>query len=963
MLSNFDFNLLSDIVEEWLSFPTLSSCLSHWKSSKQVCSYSFSSQLHILLFNVRGLDERWEEVLLLIDKYKIDCLILTEVGAFDFALVNQLFVNFKYFYQKGENSWGGVLMLFKSSLIVTRVKCDTPNVCIVDVKLERTIRLLGIYAPKSKTWSWDTLSKYINDSCSLFGDFNIDLESKKDERAANDLVKWSEVRALVPVLPEASTSLRSERIIDYAFTRGTPLTLQTCVDNTTSDHKPIIGVLKGESKENAWGSNTHWKVFNYFLSLTVEFWDNESKFSSTEDYYKNFIALLDSLKSRCTTHFPIRKYRAAIPKELRLKLSYTRALSFQHKRTGDVSLHMKIKEMRRNNRIELVSIRSRKLTSAINERFSSSDSSNSFWSKIRKNFKTTNSLEALIDNNNVIVKDIDAMLDLAATHYENLFTETLVYRPHPYVDSPEVHWDNYNEPIPPITMKELVKIVHKVKKKHSNDAHGISPYMLRFIPNNFLEPLLQIFNDSFLNLSGPSYWKHVKMKLLAKKESICLVKDTRPISLLDIFLKVLERLFLSRFHRVLENRGLLHDSQSGFRSNFRLQSRVLVLIDQISSIMSTSSPVATVFVDFKQAFDQLWWAGCIGKLIRLGIPKAYVLWIDCWLRDRTGFIEINDKRSRVFPILRGGPQGSCLTPAIFITYHCDMWSYLESSLPNFFADDLACVLGGMIGVKYSRQCLDLEERLKKLFDYLEYYSILSVQPINYEKTELLWTARAIGKPKFDLSMGGHRISWVNSYRYLGYHLSSKLGWGKMISTYKSKIRQRVAIVRSCRMYGSSSLKLKRILFSTYVLPLFTWLFSIFPLFSDCQKDDIGHFYFTCLKRTLGIPMWNDLIFAAIYNEKSFENLCFNYWCRFKKALMGSTDGFLLYEQSALNLYRKLWLDKKIVIKYIRRSKRFVSYDTSIEKCLRWAELSGANAIPHLSDEDFIMLASFPETFI
>ncbi len=79
--------------------------------------------------------------------------------------------------------------------------------------------------------------------------------------------------------------------------------------------------------------------------------------------------------------------------------------------------------------------------------------------------------------------------------------------------------------------------------------------------------------------------------------------------------------------------------------------------------------------------------------------------------------------------------------------------------------------------------------------------------------------------------------------------------------------------------------------------------------------------------------------------------------------MGSTDGFLLYEQSALNLYRKLWLDKKIVIKYIRRSKRFVSYDTSIEKCLRWAELSGANAIPHLSDEDFIMLASFPETFI
>jgi hypothetical protein len=105
LLSNFDFSLLSDIVKEWFLFPTLSSCLSHWKSFKQLCSYSFSSKLHILLFNVRGLDERWKEVLLLIAKYKIDSLILTEVGAFDFSLFQQAFSNYKYFYQKGEDSF------------------------------------------------------------------------------------------------------------------------------------------------------------------------------------------------------------------------------------------------------------------------------------------------------------------------------------------------------------------------------------------------------------------------------------------------------------------------------------------------------------------------------------------------------------------------------------------------------------------------------------------------------------------------------------------------------------------------------------------------------------------------------------------------------------------------------------------------------------------------------------------
>ena len=79
--------------------------------------------------------------------------------------------------------------------------------------------------------------------------------------------------------------------------------------------------------------------------------------------------------------------------------------------------------------------------------------------------------------------------------------------------------------------------------------------MLKFPPQNYLLPLLKIFNELLTTSPGPSYWKVVRMKLLAKKESICGVGDTRPISLLDIFLKILERLFLVRFQKVLKDRG------------------------------------------------------------------------------------------------------------------------------------------------------------------------------------------------------------------------------------------------------------------------------------------------------------------------------------------------------------------------------------------------------------------------
>lgn len=112
-------------------------------------------------------------------------------------------------------------------------------------------------------------------------------------------------------------------------------------------------------------------------------------------------------------------------------------------------------------------------------------------------------------------------------------------------------------------------------------------------------------------------------------------------------------------------------------------------------------------------------------------------------------------------------------------------------------------------MKYSLQCLDLQRKLQVLIEYLEYYAILSVQPINIDKTELLWSARAVGKPTFDVSLGGHTLAWVTNFKYLGYHLSRNLGWGKMLQITKAKIAQRVAIVRARRINGSASRKMQK----------------------------------------------------------------------------------------------------------------------------------------------------------
>jgi hypothetical protein len=224
--------------------------------------------------------------------------------------------------------------------------------------------------------------------------------------------------------------------------------------------------------------------------------------------------------------------------------------------------------------------------------------------------------------------------------------------------------------------------------------------------------------------------------------------------------------------------------------------------------MSNSSPVCTIFVDFRAAFDQLWFSGCLGKLRRVGIPISYLNWIEAWLLNRRCFIEISSKKSRWFSIGKGCPQGSVLSPTLFISYNCDMGQFLSGCCSHFFADDLAAIVAGQLGVRYTDQCIDLEKRTKSFVDHLEYYSCLSGQPINLSKTEALFSSRAIGLPKFDINFLNHnneeKIKWAKEFKYLGYWISPKLGWGNMINKSMVKIRQRISLIKSFKLYGSSS---------------------------------------------------------------------------------------------------------------------------------------------------------------
>ncbi len=139
------------------------------------------------------------------------------------------------------------------------------------------------------------------------------------------------------------------------------------------------------------------------------------------------------------------------------------------------------------------------------------------------------------------------------------------------------------------------------------------------------------------------------------------------------------------------------------------------------------------------------------------------------------------------------------------------------------------------------------------------------------------------------------------------------------------------MVNSFPINGHTSQKLKRALFSCYVLPIFMRIFVIFPLFTEKQRNHLSHFYYTCLKRIYRNIQWSDSFFAFIMNEISLEDRCYRYWERYFNALAKSTVGLLMFEQANHNLYRTAWINKQLRIKSLHISKRFVKHDSTLEK--------------------------------
>ena len=142
----------------------------------------------------------------------------------------------------------------------------------------------------------------------------------------------------------------------------------------------------------------------------------------------------------------------------------------------------------------------------------------------------------------------------------------------------------------------------------------------------------------------------------------------RPISILPILSKILEKAVFHQLHSYLSENSLLSPYQSGFRVNHSTQLAVTFFTDKIRGHMDKGLLTGAVFIDLKKAFDTVPYDGLLNKLFRYGIQDQPLSWFQSYLTNRTQSVSIGNHRSSAAYISSGVPQGSVSGALLFLFF-------------------------------------------------------------------------------------------------------------------------------------------------------------------------------------------------------------------------------------------------------------------------------------------------------
>lgn len=162
----------------------------------------------------------------------------------------------------------------------------------------------------------------------------------------------------------------------------------------------------------------------------------------------------------------------------------------------------------------------------------------------------------------------------------------------------------------------------------------------------------------------------------------------RPISLLSSLSKILERIILTRLNQHLEIRTVIPHEQFGFKKGHSTNHQLVRISQAVKLSLSEGKSTGMVLLDVQKAYDTVWQAAVVYKLLSSNCPVYLTKMIQSYLSGRYFAVSVHGCSSSTYRIPFGLPQGSVLSPTLYNVFTADI-IMVDGVTYAFFADDTA----------------------------------------------------------------------------------------------------------------------------------------------------------------------------------------------------------------------------------------------------------------------------------
>ena len=382
----------------------------------------------------------------------------------------------------------------------------------------------------------------------------------------------------------------------------------------------------------------------------------------------------------------------------------------------------------------------------------------------------------------------------------------------------------------PITADDILLEIKRLKQNKSPGHDLIGSKVIKLCPEIFASNMSKIYNWGIENGTYPEELKIAKVIALYKKGVKYDPNNYRPISLLSLFDKILEKILCRRLVSFLEHNKILYCYQYGFRKAYSTVLALIEITDYIKRLLDERNYVISIFIDFKKAFDTVDHEILLYKLECYGIRGLANDFFRSYLTNRRQYTVINGVNSELRTVSCGVPQGSVLGPLFFLLYINDLHRSIGDNSVRLYADDTAIITSNpnLESARY---------QAKELFTKLYHWCVANKLSINSEKTSFVLfhlKNKPIPRNFTCIQTEVMQINRVESVQYLGMLLDEKLYWHEHVDQICASLVKYFGIFNHIKNFVS-----KRIARQLYFAFIYSRIQYGIETYGTCAKETLA----------------------------------------------------------------------------------------------------------------------------